>query len=195
MSEFKNSEDLLFKIESLKKQGYNRIHLPGGTSKDGSFYSGVVIHKYDPETKDVYFIGIPYNTDYHIDHPSGHNKKADEKPEETAGREVQEEVGPHVHLEDLELIMDRQKPDNRPGYNGKFHYQYFYLLKKLPDGYQIPEYDEPNHIDGETTAPLWIPSGLFLKILFGGHIAAVKVAIDKLMNENRNYAYALMNLA
>jgi hypothetical protein len=66
-------------------------------------------------------------------------------------------------------------------------------VKNIPSDYLVPVYEGPNHIDGETTAPLWIPAVLFLEIVFKGHLEAVKKSIQKLMGE-REYAYALMNI-
>ncbi len=55
-------------------------------------------------------------------------------------------------------------------------------------------FDGPNPIDGETAAPLWVPAQLFVKVVFGGHLKAVKIAIQELSMENREYAISLMNL-
>ena len=47
MIQFEKTEDVLLKINELKHQGYDKIHIPGGTSKDGSYYAGAIVAVYD----------------------------------------------------------------------------------------------------------------------------------------------------
>jgi len=193
MEELKSTEFILSKINELKSQGYDRIHLPGGTSIDGSFYSGVILAKYDSITKDVYFLGVPYCSSFHLNGRSNHNKKIGEVASQAALRELFEETGIQTTPENLDLVLEKKIPDNRSrGTLGQFHFKYFYLVTKFMGN--MFNFDGPNPIDGETAAPLWIPANLFVKTIFKGHLEAVNAAIEKLMNEDRQYAHALMNL-
>ncbi len=183
------------KIAELQSQGYDRIHIPGGTSFDGSFYSGTIVAEYDPKTKEVYFLGVPYCSNYHIKNDNNHNKKSGETPEMTAARELQEETGLYVNTEDLFLVYKKDIPDNRPGKNGKFHTKYFYLVIKISGNpLNLLDFPGASHIDAETAAPIMIPSSLFVKSVFGGHLPAIYASIPFLMEISRENAYALMNL-
>jgi len=188
----KSFEDITNKIGSLHAQGFDRIHLPGGTSKDGKSFSGGTVDRFNPLTKNVEFLGLPYNSNFHLKGESGHNKKSGESPEESFIREVMEETGLHITLNDLEPLFEKKIPDNRPGREGEYHTKYFYLVRNFSGN--LFTFDGPNPIDGETAAPLWIPAQLFVKVVFGGHLKAVKLAIEKLSMENREYAIALMNI-
>lgn len=190
--ETKSSEEITNKIGSLHAQGFDRIHLPGGTAKDGSFYVGAPIFKFNFVTKNIEFLGVPYCSNFYKNGESGHNKKSGETPEEALVREVMEETGLHILPDDLKVIWEKKIPDNRPGRVGQFHTKYFYLVEKFTGN--LFTFDGPNPIDGETAAPLWIPAQLFVKVVFGGHLKAVQIAIEKLSMENREYAIALMNV-
>lgn len=195
MKEFSSILLVQEKIDERKEQGFTSLRFPGGTSKDGMFYSGVIIHKYDEETKKIYFLCVPYDEKWHRTHPNGHNKRFGEKPEETATREIQEETDMHISIEDLELITKKTVEDTaleNKG-TGKTHIQYFYLLKNIPSNYHAPEYEGRNSIDEETTAPIWIPAKLFIEVIFKKHLDVVAMAFKQLRFKNAEYAY-LMNL-
>ncbi len=183
------SERLLNVARSL---GFNKVHLLGGTRADGLYYSGSIVYKYDPIVKEMFFLGVPYNSNYHLTGESGHNKKSDENPEQTAIRELMEEAGLHAFPEDLVKVYEKTIPDNRPGKNGQFHSKYFFLVEKYTG--QVFEFDGPNPIDGETAAPIWFSASMFVTVLFGGHLKPLQLAIEKLMEKNRDYAHALMNV-
>lgn len=192
MIQFESSEVVLKKINELKAQGFDKIHLPGGTSKDGSYYAGAVVALYDKITKEIYFLGVPYNSNFHFNGENSHNKKFGEIPEQTVIRELLEETGLHTNPENLKLIWDSSIPDNRSGKKGEFHLKFVYLVTDFTGN--IFDFPGPNPIDRETAAPLWIPSSLFFKLIFGGHIKAVEKAIEELSMQSREYAYILMNL-
>ena len=189
MSQFNSDEFVLLEINKLKVQEYDTIHLPGGTAKDGSFYAGSIVPQYNSERKEFYFLGVPYNS--HFSRESGHNKKYDELPEQTAIRELLEETGLHTIPANLKLIWEKKIPDNRPGKLGEFHRKYFYLVTEFTGN--IFTFEGPNPIDGETAAPIWIPASLFIKQIFGGHLDAIYAVIDDLRMKDRESAYALMN--
>ena len=194
MENFESSRDLvLSQLNDLKTKGYDSVHLPGGTSKDGSFYSGVVVPVYNKEQKKFYFVGVPYDSHFHVGKENGHNKKLGENPEQTVIRELLEETGLQVKLQDLNQICIKKIPNNRPGRNSEFHFKYFYLAMKFTGN--LFTFEGPNPIDGETAAPILIPANIFIEVIFKGHLDAVKIAFDKLMEDNRDYAYALMNIA
>jgi ADP-ribose pyrophosphatase YjhB (NUDIX family) len=188
-----NTESVLSRINELKIAGYDRIHLPGGTSKDGSYYSGAIVATFDPTTKEVYFLGVPYSSSFHNIGENGHNKKMGEFPEHTVIRELLEETGLQAVASDLKLVLNKKIPDNRPGRTGQFHQKFFYLITEFTGN--LFTFEGANPIDGETAAPIWIPASVFVKVLFGGHLEAVNKAIEELSLINIDYAYALMNLS
>ncbi len=179
------------KLALLKTQGYDRIHIPGGTSKDGTHYSGVIIPAYDPSLRKMYFVGVPYDSNFHKSGDDNNtNKKLGEHAIETAIREVIEETGLSVLPEDLEkLDASYSITDNRDV--TKKHYKNYYLATKVTGN--LFAFSGPNPIDGETAAPVLIPVELFVKVIFGGHKKALESAIQKLLSLNGDYAFALMN--
>lgn len=179
------------KINDLKILGYDRIHIPGGTSVDGSYYSGCVIATYDHQSRKVYFLGVPYNSSFHLKGRSA-NKSLGETPESTIIREVFEETGLHLFNEDLKKIFERSVRDNRPGKSNEYHKKHFYLAVNFTGN--LFDFPGPNPISGETASPLWIPAELFVKIVFGGYKQVIKLAIEDLMQLNLEFAYSLMNL-
>ncbi|MBK5215930.1 MAG: NUDIX hydrolase [Candidatus Pacebacteria bacterium] len=189
---FKSKEEITNKIGELHSNGFDRIHLPGGTSIDGNFYSGVVVADYDEETKEIYFLGVPYCSSFHFKGEGGHNKKTGETPETAAVRELLEETGIQIKKDSLDLVFEKDILDNRSGRVGKFHTKYFYLVTKFTGN--LFTFEGENPMDGETAAPIWIPASLFVKVVFGGHLTAVNSAIKNLCMQDRKYAYALMNL-
>jgi len=193
MEKFPTKEFVLSKIEELKILGYDCIHLPGGTAKDGSYFAGAIVYFYDEEqSKQIYFLGLPYNSSFHKENGNGHNKKSGETPDQTVTRELLEETGIQVIPSDLELILKKDVPDNRYGMSGKFHSKYFYFVNNFTGN--LFTFDGPNPIDGETAAPLLIPAELFIQVLFKGHLESLKVSIIKMMEMKREYTMALFNL-
>jgi len=189
---FEDYNAVLKKIKDLRVLGYDRIHLPGGTSSDGRHYAGVIVPIYDHLSKKVYFVGVPYSSNFHKENGNGHNKKDGEWSGLTLIRELMEETGLHTTLYDLNFVFSRERPDNRSGMEGKLHYQYFYIVEDFTGN--LFTFDGPNPIDGETAAPLLIPADLFLDEIFRGHLDAVKMTIKELINEKEEYYWALKDL-
>lgn len=194
MSIFLSNEKILSKIDQLKLIGYDQVRLPGGTSKDGSFYSGVVLLKYDPVNKSIFFLAVPYDSHYHRTGGEGNNnKRSDETPLETASRELFEETGVSVSEKDIFLFFSKDIPDNRPWKpKDSIHNRFFYVTDKFNEK-NFFQFEGPNPINAETAAPIWIPAELFMKVIYYGHLDALKEAVNYL-SSNRVYAYALMNL-
>ena len=185
-------EKALSKISHSRKIGFPRIHIPGGTSKDGSFFVGIIVPYYDPITKKTYILCLPYNPYFHLEGESGHNKKVGESPEDAVLRELMEEAGLHINWEDLEELVKYKVPDNRPNKEGQYHWKYFYLVTKF-SGTPF-DFEGPNPIDGETAAPMWIPAAMALDVLYYSHKEPLKLAIKKLQAQSVEYAYSLMNI-
>jgi ADP-ribose pyrophosphatase YjhB (NUDIX family) len=194
MVQFETSEVILSKINELKTKGYDRIHLPGGTSLDGSHYVGIIVYSYDTVTKQMYFLGVPYNSNFHLNGRSGHNKRAGETKEQTIVRELFEETGFQANPENLNLIWEKKIPDNRPGKVAQIHSKYIYLISEQDCTGELFKFSGPNLMDAETASPMWIPANLFIQNFFKGHLEAINEAINILSSQDRNYAYALMNL-
>ena len=190
METIKRSEAVTNKIGELHAQGYDRLHLPGGTAKDGSFYVGGICHRLIE--KEVEILVVPYNSNFHLKGESGHNKKSGEIVEDALVRETLEETGLQIIPSALKLLIEKKIPDNRPGKVGQFHTKYFYLVSGFTGN--LFTFDGPNPIDGETAAPLWVPASMILNLIFGGHKKAVEKAMEELSLQSREYAIALMNV-
>jgi len=176
------------KISNYEKQGYDRIHIPGGTSKDGEHYSGVFLYHFDKKSKEILFLGVPYSSKFYLEHKSnGHTKRSGETPKETARREVLEETGLFIEEGDLDLVLQYHIPNRID--KTKTHQKNFYCTNKYSG--TLYSFEGPNPIDGETSSPLWIPYNLFRKVLFGGHQQALQLAVRRLRNLSADYYYAL----
>lgn len=185
---FLTIEELEKKLEDLKNEGYSRIHLPGGTSKDGTYCCSDVIETYNIVTRDVYFLGVPYNPN---SDQNGHNKRSDESIQATAVREAMEETGLIIKEENLiylpkssHVCPDRWTPE-------KPHNKHFFLVKDFSG--TVFEFEGHNPIDLSIAEPLWFPARYFKKVVFENHAYAVKEAVEILMGKSKEYAYALMN--
>jgi ADP-ribose pyrophosphatase YjhB (NUDIX family) len=171
-----SEKEILSQIGALRNQGFNQIKLPGGTSKGGEHYSGLILFHFDKNTKKSYFLGLPYNPNFYKNNQENiATKLAGETPADTARRELVEETGYFVELEDLIEISNAIKklPGKIPG---TFHIKYFYLVEEFSGA--VFEFYGGNPIDAETAAPLWIPAALFKQVLWIGHQEALKGALE-----------------
>ena len=189
-----NRQAILKRLADMKLLGYDRIHIPGGTSKDGGHYSGVIIPAYDDKSKTVYFCGLPYDSNFHKrNDENGHTKKAGESAMDTAIREVTEETALSIEPEDL-IKLEKSSYDVPDKNNiGARHYKNFYWTRKATG--HLFSFPAANPIDGETAAPIMIPADLFLSKengVFYNYRHAVLELIDIICKE-REYAFALMN--
>lgn len=181
-------------LPHLKDQGYDRIVISGGTSLDLEHYSGVIGYEYDHSSKEFFFVGLPYNSKYHLENDESSNtKKPGETPIATGIREFFEETGLKAKPEDLVPILNYSIKDKRPGMENKLHHKNFYMIDIKKCSGELYTFEGPNPIDGETAAPILMPASLFYEVLFGGHKQALDKAIEKL-SINREYAYSLMSL-
>ncbi len=180
------------KLEGYKNDGYDRIHISGGTSKDGEHYTGIIGYYFDLQTKKIYFVGLPYKSKFHINEDkNGHTKRYGETPLETVIREFFEETGFIVQPEDLVLLYSFEIDDNRSERKGMKHTKYFYLVDIKKCAGTLFDFEGPNPIDGETAAPVLIPARLFTEVVFKGHLVAVNKAIEKLRAVSMEYYNAL----
>jgi len=186
--EFPTKEVALSLIRQFRLQGFNQIRTSGGSSYDEEYYSAVFIPQYDKESKQVFFLGLPYNSSFYKDESNGHTKKEGESPTETARREVLEETGLLVEESDLKLVYYSSVP-NRKDVTKK-HTKYFYLVDNFK-GTLYDFSDKPNPIDNETSTPIWIPANLFREILFEGHQKALRKTTEELRQRSVEYYYAL----
>lgn len=190
-----NLEMIKQKLESLKNLGFTEIHLPGGTSKDGSCASSVVISKF--YEKQLFFVGVPYNPTVRT---SNNNKQFGETPEEVAIREAMEETGLVFTKEDLHLLIDYFVDDNRISRRGEKHHKYFFIVEKFTGS--LWKIDGANPISKETGEPMMLPAQLFQEVIFKGHFNVVQKAFDYLVEDHdrkaiddKNYAMALVDLS
>jgi len=179
MQKFLSNEALLLKIRELRNQGFDQIRIPGGSSKDESHYSGIFIYEYDPESKQVFFSSVPYNSNHWKQNDSnGHTKKLNETALETGCREAFEETGLHIEEEDLVLILNYSIPDRKD--NTKTHTKNFYACDNFTGN--LHNFTGANLIDKETAAPLWLPLAIFKEVLYKGHQSALSDTINYLKN-------------
>ncbi len=188
------SNTILEKILELKEEGYDRINTPGGTSKDGNDYSGIIGYHWSTIFNKFYFVGVPYNsTFYKTQQKNDDRKAANETPIDTACREFFEETGKKIdNPGDLIYLYSKDVPDKRPEMQGKMHRKHFYMINIDKCSGELHTFEGANPIDGETAAPILMPVDLFQKVLFGGHQDAYKKACEKL-SEDREIAFQLMN--
>ena len=187
---FLKKDKLIEKLEELKEEGFDIVHLPGGSSWDNSFCSSVIVPVYNKDTKEMYFVGVPY--DSHYTDSNGNNKKANETPEETALRELQEECGIYGYQADLVYLpkSSYDVPDNTDA--DKRHYKHYFLLKNFQGS--LIEFEGHNRIDYGIAAPLLFPASFFKEVLFKKQYPPLKEAVEILMAESPEYCYALMNI-
>lgn len=169
-------------LKVYKAEGYSRIHLPGGTSKEGDHYAGVIAYYYDKSSKQFAFVGMPYDPNFHKrdSNSEGHKKKLKETPEQTAFRELFEESGLKAKLDDFIMVNYEERKDNRPGREGNVHRKYFFMIDIDKCTGELSSFEGPNQIDGETLAPLLFVKSEFHKVIFPGHQVALLKAIEKL---------------
>lgn len=192
MKQENSDEFVLSEINKLKTLGYDQIRTPGGSELKEVHYSGVFLYTYNIEKKQFFFLGVPYDSDFYLNHKSnGHTKKEDESPTQTARREVYEETGLLVDEGDLDLILSysvKHRTDET-----KLHQKFFYMTSKF-NGTLSNFLDQPNPIDNETSTPIWMSAKLFKKVLYYGHQQAFKRAVEMLRLVNAEYYYALSNI-
>lgn len=190
-------------LEEFKNAGYNRICIPGGTSKDGDHYSGAVIPYWDVITKLLWIVGVPYDSQYYkTNDENGHTKKSGEHPIETVIREVTEETALSIDPRDLvKLDCSFSIPDNRVKVTeNKMHAKNFYLAEKFSGNLFNFNGPKPNPIDGETSSPIMLPASMFLKVVFHPHQKAAKEAIRRLIKSSeelapyKDYYTAMVNM-
>jgi len=187
--EFPTREVALSLIRQFRLQDFDQIRTSGGSSYDEEYYSAVFIAQYDKESKQVFFLGLPYNSSFYKENESnGHTKKNGESPTETAIREGIEETGLLIKECDLKLVYHSFVPNRKD--ITKNHHKYFYLVDNF-QGTLFDFLDEPNPIDNETSTPIWIPASLFREVLFEGHQKSLRKAIEELKQTSVEYYYAL----
>jgi ADP-ribose pyrophosphatase YjhB (NUDIX family) len=175
-----SNDFLLSRIIELKHQGFDEIRIPGGSSKDESHYAGIFIYQYEKETKEIYFLGVPYNSSHWKENDSnGHTKRPNETPSETACRETFEETGLHVVEEDLILVLNYGIPDRKD--KTKTHTKNFYACDLFTGN--LHNFSGANLIDKETAAPLWFPLSIYKEVLYKGHQKALIETINFLKNK------------
>ena len=175
-------------LKEFANRGYTQIRIPGGTSKSEDHYAGAFTMHYDKQTKQLYFLGVPYNPEYYKKQGHQDHEKKDCPPQFTAVRETYEETGLISEPEDLILVFKYDVIDRNDA--TKKHTRYFYTLIKFSGSVSDFGYG-PNLIDPETSTPVWIPAELFKMVLYKGHQEAFKKVIDSLKGKSVDFYYAL----
>ena len=190
-----NSQNYLQEIENLQKKKFDQIKFPGGTSKDGSHYSGVIAYFFDG--KKVHFLVLPYNRRYHfhgIPKEAVHTKKEGETPIETACREFLEETG--LSLDPAALTeVEAARVFIPQGYTEQGtrrldHTKRFFVCRITA----MPETMTPHAPDMETSDPVLIEAGVLLKVIFKNHLNPLEEAVSMLSME-KDLCEALLDIS
>lgn len=181
-----NLGDALKLLAFFKEQGYDRIHMPGGTSVEGNHFSGVLPYWYNPEDKHVYFVGVPYASQAYKKEleiagqfPRS-QKPFGESPEATACRETFEEIGVKVNPLNLTQVHYQEKDDNRNPGKGLLHRMYYFMVNIAKGSGELSSFDGPNPIDPETLAPVLFRADVYAEVLFAKHDDAFYKALGAL---------------
>lgn len=191
MIQILSNEELKAKLAEFQSQGFNQVKLPGGTSKDGFHYSGLVFFFYNKDNKTTYFLGLPYNSNYHKNGENNDTKKYGESPKDTARREAMEETGLMVEISDLKEMPGVKKV--LPGkIEGTTHSKIFFLVEKFSG--TAFQFLGSNPIDAETGAPMWFQAKFFKQVLWAGHQPAFKEACNILAAEDKDVCMSLIEV-
>lgn len=167
-------------MEAFKRRGFFQIRFPGGTSWNGEINAVVIVAVFDPNRK-LYFLVIPYD-------PKSFLKNMEitknEPPKILAIRKLKQETGLKAESSDLVLLWKDIVDDNRLNQKNKKHTKYFYLLEKFSG--TLLDLENSSFLNKETATPFLIPSPLLAKELFGRHLEAYKIAVNKLLCKMTN---------
>lgn len=166
---YRNRKYLSEKLAELKKDDFDSLHLPGGTSKDGKHSSFVVAWYYDGLLQEKFLLVLPYKSEFYK------TEKRDisggkETPVKTATREIKEETGINISQKELHLFYKSLVGCKNE--KGMIHIKYFFHYTKSLDVTQIPE-DFFEGL-GEVSSPFFIKDKLVKHCLFPGHYAALR---------------------
>ena len=166
----RNSKYLKERLAGLKEEeGFDSLHLPGGTSKDGKHSSFVVAWYYDRLLREKFLLVLPYKSLFYLTEKKDITGEK-ETPLKTAVRELKEETGIHIPMKDLKLFYKSLVGSNTK--KGDIHVKYFFHYTKSLGINQIPE-DFFEGL-GEVSSPFFIKETLVKHCLFPGHYAALR---------------------
>ncbi len=191
MENFLTKPELELVLERLKLMGYTEIRFPGGTDKNYDHYSGVVIYKYNPEKKKVYFLCVPYNPIFYKTQKEDRNRKpTEEGPRRTAIREVYEETGLIISRDDLVELTGAKFAGKKHVGDGD-HIKYFFIIEKYTG---IPaQFEGGNLIEAETASPLWIEGSVLAEVISKKHKKAFSEAVRNLAGKDRDLCMAMID--
>lgn len=192
---FMSDKEIMNYIMEIRNVGFDQIRLPGGTDKNFNHYSGIVVFRKNPENKETYFLGVPYNSNFYKTQKEDRSRKVEgESVLQTARRELFEETGLVVEEEDLKEIPSARfvgKKYNKEG-DRIDHIKYFFLCPKVSGN--LAEFGHAgNPIEGETGSPIWIPGKLFKQVLSLKHQNAFNKALE-LMAQDKDLYLAITHL-
>lgn len=178
-------------LKFLKTMGYTEIRFPGGTDKNYNHFSGVIIYKYKPELKKMFFLIVPYNPDFYKTQSENRSRKPDqENPEDTAVREVFEETGLVVPQDNLIEVEEARFIGKKNSGTGR-HTKYWFLANEFTG---IPaKFEAGNLIEAETASPFWIEGSILKDNLSKKHMMAFEKGINYLASKDKNLCMALMD--
>lgn len=194
MIELINDETVLSNmIKQFNAQKFDQLRIAGGTSKDMSFYAGVLPAKYYDDYKKTFFHVVPYSSQYHKNGEGSNNKRLDEIPEETALRELFEETGIFTTKEKLILASEKFVPDNRYWMHDTMHRKQFFVTDDF-DTSNIFTHAGPNKISAETMPSICVSANLLVDVLYFKHLDAMKGSVDVLILKDIKYYNSLQGI-
>lgn len=186
-----NNSFLNESLSLLRDMGYTEIRFPGGTHKNGDHYSGVVIYKYDPTNKKVYFLVVPYDPESYKKNPDQIRRKPIyETPVGTAIREVYEETALSIKSEDLVELENIRYSVQKHRSKDQQHIKHFFITKEYTG--TPAQFQGGNPIEAETASPLWIEGEELNKVVCKQHQRPFREALNHLAM-NIKYCDAMLS--
>ncbi len=168
---YRNRVFLEERLAESREEGFDSLHLPGGTSLNGTHSAFIFAYFWDFLLQEKFLLVLPYKSDYwKLEIPIITNVK--ESPAKTAVREFREETGINLLQKNIRLFHIVTCKSITDGEKGAMHTKYFFHYTKYLTLKQIPnEYYEAL---GEISCPILIKSSLLKDYLYAGHYAAIK---------------------
>ncbi len=144
--------------QMLIDQGFDCLKFPGGTSRNGNFFEGGIIYRFNEQGK-IQFLLVPYNSHF-FEHESVSAKPEKETENALLQREIFEETG--LKIKDSALnatdntVFEKSVPDKRPTHVGQFHKKRFRRFPLESCEGEVASYTGKNPIEPETGSPLWL---------------------------------------
>ncbi len=175
----------------LKTMGYSEIRFPGGTDKNYDHFSGVIIYQYNSEKKKVFFLVVPYNSDFFKSHEEDRSRKPQKETyKKTAVREVYEETGLIVSQDHLIELPEARFVAKKNVGTGT-HTKNWFITNNF-SGHPA-KFEAGNLIEAETASPMWVEGTILKEFLSRKHKIAFEKGVNYLASKDRELCMAMMD--